>query len=162
MSYKLLGSERIIFRRKIIPGSYERTGVVAQEAGPYEVLAGSIHAFGGVAVTVGIHALHVVHGPSDTFGGILAHIRQGGVGGVGHEGFYTLSAGADEDQLRPKNRFLKELAAQPGGFVSGVVVVDVHHYESRCFEKAVAAPAGERAAGGDVGQKLLFEGAVGG
>ena len=88
---------------------------------PYQVLAGTVHAFAGmvcffifpvrVAAVEIIDCLYVVHRPVDVFGGILF-----GVGYacqvVGDERFYSVSAGAGECQYRAQEEVVEQLSFQ--------------------------------------------------
>mgnify|MGYP000559210419 CR=1 FL=1 len=99
--------------------AYQCFLVIREETGPYQVLAGTVHAFAGmvcffifpvrVAAVEIIDCLYVVHRPVDVFGGILF-----GVGYacqvVGDERFYSVSAGAGECQYRAQEEVVEQLS----------------------------------------------------
>lgn len=135
--------------------AYQCFLVIREETGPYQVLAGTVHAFAGmvcffifpvrVAAVEIIDCLYVVHRPVDVFGSILF-----GVGYacqvVGDERFYSVSAGAGECQYRAQEEVVEQLSFQLFRFPTGIKVVYVHHNQARRSGQAVAFTVGKNAA----------------
>ena len=114
---------------------------MAEEAGSYDVFAGGVYGF--------------FHCPAHTLSYITALIVCVQVA-VRYECFHTPVAGTDKCEYRVEKRIVEQCTTHFYGFLIGVEVIYIYHYESgrRCEEFTV--PADECAARSHVWQQGCF------